>query len=117
MSKVMDSVAKHFNPYLSANPQAGSDLASVLESEHTQTTFTRISVYENGQKSTSIKSEAFRYNHNVFALLLHNTDVAKSLLISRFVQNEVIDSRRSWYKRCYDALKTMRYEGGNGVTH
>lgn len=32
-------------------------------------------------------------------------------------QNEIIDSYRSWYKRCSDALKTMRYEGGNGVTH
>ena len=30
---------------------------------------------------------------------------------------KVIDTYRSWYKRCSDALKTIRYEGGNGVTH
>eukprot|EP01083_Nonionella_stella_P000030 87_1 len=107
----------------------------------------RISVNEFGKKGNSI-----RYGNNVFALLLHNTDVAKSLLISRFIQKEIvdlfaattefeyesnyltvsmacanlhytadntkiIDSERSWYKRCSDALKTIRYEGGNGVTH
>ena len=30
---------------------------------------------------------------------------------------KVIDTYRSWYKRCSDALKTIRYEGGNGITH
>lgn len=155
VSKVLDCIDKHFNDYLTTSSQAGSDLASLLESEHTKTDSyisNRISVNENGKKGMSIKSEAFRFGDNVFALLLHNTDVAKSLMISRFIQKEivdlcaattefrydqqyltmsmaianlhyneqhtkVIDSYRSWYKRCSDALKTIRYEGGNGVTH
>jgi len=154
MAKVLDSVGKNFNAYLvSTASQNGSDRVSLLDiSDHESIYTSRISLDGQGQKKVSIKSEAFRYAHNIFALLLHNTDVAKSLLISRFIQKEIIDlcakttefrydehyltasiaianlhynaaqteiidSYRSWYKRCSDALKTIRFEGGNGITH
>jgi len=156
VSKMLDSISKHFNQHLLEYSHNGSDLLTLSDEDslnRTDSIYTsRISVDGHGRKKPSIKSEAFRYGHNIFALLLHNTDVAKSLVLSRFIQkqiidlcsmttefrynpnyltvsmaianlhyndnkNKVIDSYKSWYKRCSDALKTIRYEGGNGVTH
>jgi len=159
ISKLLDSLDKNFNEHFNSNNlnvnHPSSDLVSTLESEaHTDSYTHRISVHESGKKGTSIKTEAFRFAHNIFAVILHNTDMAKSLMISRFLQKQIadlcrattqfrydehyltvsmaianlhydenvkpptiVDSARSWYKRCYNGLKTIRYEGGNGVTH
>ena len=131
-----------------------------VSSDLTALTYTRKFQQQIGSESTFEKNtclpmtkQEILYNLKLSSFnLLHNTDVAKSLMVSRFIQKEIadlcetttefrydkyyltvsmaianlhynenltqiMDSYESWYKRCNDALKTIRYEGGNGVTH